>query len=109
MAAVTIYDVARKAGVSPATVSRVFNDSTLVSKTTRQRVLMIARELGYTPLKERADNGRKAVAVFVSSVLNPTLAQMIKGVQSVLRVHDLPMIVFDSDGVCPMRSSSWAS
>lgn len=98
MAAVTIYDVARKAGVSPATVSRVFNDSTLVSKTTRQRVLMIARELGYTPLKERADNGRKAVAVFVSSVLNPTLAQMIKGVQSVLRVHDLPMIVFDSDG-----------
>ncbi len=45
----TIRDVARVSKVSIATVSRVFNDSTLVSGTTRQRVLASASRLGYWP------------------------------------------------------------
>jgi LacI family transcriptional regulator len=48
-AAATIRDVARVSKVSIATVSRVFNDSTLVSGTTRQRVLASASRLGYWP------------------------------------------------------------
>lgn len=98
MADVTIYDVAKKAGVSPATVSRVFNNSTLVSKRTRQRVLMIAQEMGYAGGPSQGTEEAKTVAVFVSSVINPTLGQMVKGVQSVLREHGYSMIVFDSDG-----------
>jgi len=48
-AAATIRDVARVSKVSIATVSRVFNESKLVSGTTRQRVLASASRLGYWP------------------------------------------------------------
>lgn len=95
---VTIYDIAKVAGVSPATVSRVFNNSTLVSKKTKERVIVTARELGYTTGKEHHGLESKTIAVFVSSVLNPTLTRMIKGVQSVVKEQGVSMIVYDSDG-----------
>ncbi len=47
--AATIRDVARRAGVSISTVSRVLNDSASVNETKRRLVLEAARELGYTP------------------------------------------------------------
>jgi LacI family transcriptional regulator len=46
---VTIKDVARRAGVSPMTVSRAVNGSEYVSETTRRTVLRAVRELGYSP------------------------------------------------------------
>jgi DNA-binding LacI/PurR family transcriptional regulator len=46
---VTIRDVARRAGVSTATVSYVLNDSRPVGKETRRRVLQAVKELGYRP------------------------------------------------------------
>jgi LacI family transcriptional regulator, galactose operon repressor len=46
---VTIKDVARLAGVSVATVSRVYNDSHLVRQETRERVRRVAEQLGYSP------------------------------------------------------------
>lgn len=46
---VTIRDVARRAGVSTATVSYVLNDSRPVSQETRRRVLAVVQELGYRP------------------------------------------------------------
>jgi len=49
-AVVTIHTVARRAGVSTATVSRVLMGSAPVSEATRGRVLAAARELGYSPL-----------------------------------------------------------
>ena len=45
----TLYDVAKLAGVSPKTVSRVFNESHLVTEATRQRVMAIVQELDYHP------------------------------------------------------------
>ena len=44
-----IYDIADKAGVSIATVSRVLNDSPNVRAQTRDRVLEVIRQEGYTP------------------------------------------------------------
>ena len=44
-----IYDVSKKAGVSIATVSRVINGNSNVSDKTRQKVLNVMTELGYTP------------------------------------------------------------
>ena len=50
-APVTLRDVARMAGVHPATVSRALNEETrsLVNEETAQRVLRTAEKLGYTP------------------------------------------------------------
>ena len=47
--AVTIHEVARHAGVSPMTVSRVMNSNSNVRDTTRERVMRAVRELNYTP------------------------------------------------------------
>ncbi len=46
---VNIYDVSEKAGVSIATVSRVINGNSNVSEKTKQRVLSVMKEIGYTP------------------------------------------------------------
>lgn len=45
----TIYEVARRSGVSTATVSRVMREGTGFSEATRDRVLQVARELGWVP------------------------------------------------------------
>lgn len=45
----TIYDIAKKAGVSPTTVSKVFNNYTDVSQKTKEKVLRVAQEIGYVP------------------------------------------------------------
>ena len=47
--AATIKDVAKKAGVSISTVSRVINDSKPVSTEVKQRVLDVVKELNYKP------------------------------------------------------------
>jgi len=46
---VTIYDVAKRAGVSTATVSRVINGSSFVTEETRQRVEKAVTDLDYVP------------------------------------------------------------
>jgi LacI family transcriptional regulator len=45
----TIYDVAKKAGVSPATVSRVINKYPFISAPVRQRVQEVIKETGFVP------------------------------------------------------------
>jgi DNA-binding LacI/PurR family transcriptional regulator len=98
--AVTIYDIAKEAQVSPATVSRALSGSTLVSERTRERVIDVAKELGY--IGGSAQSGVLAkgqtIAVFISNVLNPALALMVKGVQNVLKNEGYSMILYDSDG-----------
>jgi DNA-binding LacI/PurR family transcriptional regulator len=96
---ITIYDIARAAGVSPSTVSRALSGSTLISKKTRDRVQELAHRLGY--FDQQVAKGGKVtgnIAVFVSDVTNPVLAQMIKGVQNRLSEAEIGMLVIDSDG-----------
>lgn len=45
----TIYDIAKAAGVSPATVSKVFNNYSDVSQKTKDKVMGIVKEMGYVP------------------------------------------------------------
>ncbi|RRJ65002.1 LacI family transcriptional regulator [Paenibacillus oralis] len=46
---ITIYDIARKTGLSPTTVSKVFNGYSDVSEKTRRKILDTAEQLGYVP------------------------------------------------------------
>lgn len=68
---VTIKDVAKTAGVSPMTVSRVLNDRPDVSPTTRRRIQKIIDELGYSPsaIARNLSRGRSSTIGVVSSAL----------------------------------------
>jgi len=79
----TIRDVARRAGVSAATVSRVLNDSPLVLEPTRERVRAAVDELGYR-LNATARNlsiGRAmAIGVVVPFFTAPSVIERLRGV-----------------------------
>jgi LacI family transcriptional regulator len=81
----SITEVARRAGVSPATASRVVSEADYpVSAATRERVLEAARELDYVPnalarglLKSRVP----VVAVIVHDITDPYFAEVVRGVE----------------------------
>ncbi|MFV0624363.1 LacI family DNA-binding transcriptional regulator [Sphingomonas sp. ac-8] len=96
----TINDVARLAGVSKKTVSRVINNSALLNEDTRKRVEQVIAELGYTPNPQA-----RALALrrnFVIGLIhdNPN-AQMVLGVQhgllEVLRETEFELLVHPVD------------
>ncbi|HUX14398.1 MAG TPA: LacI family DNA-binding transcriptional regulator [Spirochaetia bacterium] len=60
---VTVYDIADRLGISPSTVSRVFNDSILVSSETRERTLEAAEQMGYRKRKIRRQQSRTILNV----------------------------------------------
>ena len=85
---VTTHDVARKAGVSQATVSLVLggNPRARVSASTRERVMHAAGELGYRPnMLARALVQRKSytIGVMVPDLSNPFFMDVVAGVQRV--------------------------
>src|SRR5829696_762629 len=79
----TIRDVARRAGVSPATVSRVLNDSPLVVEPTRERVRAAVDELGYrlNATARTLSIGRaQAVGVVVPFFTTHSVIERLRGV-----------------------------
>lgn len=82
----TLVQIAEKAGVSPAVVSRVLNgDQTLrVSEETRSRVLRIASEMDYAPnIAARSLRSSKSglIALVVHDVSNPVYSEIVRGAQ----------------------------
>ena len=76
---ITIKDVARVAGVSKATVSRVLNGSENVSKATKNRVLKVIEELNYQPnfmARGLVKQKSYSIAIIVPDIRNPFFAQM---------------------------------
>lgn len=84
---VRIGDVAKLAGVSPATVSRVISGSRPVSESIRERVLDAARRFDYQPsqLARNLRRGQAAtVGVLVSDIENPHFASMVRTIEAAL-------------------------
>src|SRR5215216_6373132 len=79
-----IKDVAERAGVSPATVSRVLNGAASVRAEYRERVLRVIEELGYRP-NRLASNLRhqkaEMIGVVISDIENPHFTQMVRAVE----------------------------
>ncbi len=87
---VTMEDVARKAGVSIKTVSRVVNGQGEISDATRQRVLAVIEELSYRPniLARGLVSGRTlSIALIIPQITDPFFPDVVLGVESVARRH----------------------
>ncbi|MEV0582587.1 LacI family DNA-binding transcriptional regulator [Nonomuraea sp. NPDC050310] len=96
----TIYDVARHAGVSAATVSRVANGRATVDPVLAERVRQAMSELKYRP-NAVARNLRKSRttlwAVIISDVGNPFFTAMVRGVEDVAQQAGFSVVLCNSD------------
>jgi DNA-binding LacI/PurR family transcriptional regulator len=97
---VSVVAVAHRAGVSPATVSRVLGGRVRVSAETRARVLQAIEELGYRPNEVarslRAGRGR-AVALVTGDIEQGINAALAKNVQSELEELGLDLLLFNME------------
>lgn len=85
---VNIIEVARRAEVSVATVSRVFNGVPTVKAATRNKVQRVIDELGYVPsagAREMGANHSMNIGVIVPSVYNMFFAEVLDGIEDYLR------------------------
>ena len=92
----SIVDVAQRAGVSVATVSRALRDMPNVSKATRDRVLRAAQELDYaaSPLASGLVTGRvRAVGVVLPYAGRWFFAEVIRGIEEALRDHGYDLVL----------------
>lgn len=86
----TIYDISEKAGVSIATVSRVLNGSTSVSERTRQRVLDVIQQCGYTPnafARGLGLNTMRTIGIMCADSSDLYLAKAVYHIERKLRSH----------------------
>jgi len=96
---VTIKDVAKLAGVSISTVSRVINDSKPVSKEVREKVLEIVKETGYRPndvARSLVTRRSYLIGVIVNDLSNSYVAEMVKGVEEVGKMYDFDILLCSS-------------
>jgi LacI family transcriptional regulator len=92
----TIKDVARIAGVSVASVSRVINNGPKVSQETRDRVSKIMRDLGYTPnANARALVKRKSmtIGVVIPELTDPFFANLAHSVDAIARQNNMQLLL----------------
>ncbi len=95
----TIRDVAREAGVSIATVSRVFNDSSLVSERTGRLVREAAARLNYWPngaARSLITNRTHALGVLLPDMHGEFFSEVIRGVDLAARRHGFHVLVSSS-------------
>lgn len=100
----TIYDVAERADVGIATVSRVLNDSAQVSATTRKRVLAAIRELKYRPSQPARDlsrgrglEQRLTIGVIVPFFTRPAFVERLHGVEVAVAEHNYELIIYNAE------------
>ncbi len=89
-------DVARQAGVSVATVSRVINSTAPVTQDTAERVWMAVRDLGYEinhVAKSLRQGATHTVAVLVGDLGNPFYSDFIKGIEMAAQCARLSVMV----------------
>ncbi len=97
---VTIYDVAREAGVSMATVSRVVNGNPNVKPTTRKKVLEAIERLGYRPnavARGLASKKTTTVGVVIPDISSIFFAELARGIEDIANMYKYNIILCNSD------------
>jgi LacI family transcriptional regulator len=104
----TIYAVAKKAGVSIATVSRVLNDSPKPTAETRAKVLEAVRELGYQPSAAArclAGNATETIALIFPQISGPFYSEIIQGAEAQAHQYHYHLLIYgvrDRQGSDPL-------
>ena len=104
----TIRDVAARAGVSVATVSRVLNENGYVNKETEQRVRRAIQELNYRPnMVARGLANRKTgtIAVILPDIKNPFFSELARAVEDTARAGGFTVIFCNCDDLGPRQKS----
>ncbi|MEG9297172.1 catabolite control protein A [Mangrovibacillus sp. Mu-81] len=97
---ITIYDVAREASVSMATVSRVVNGNPNVKPATRKKVLEVIERLGYRPnavARGLASKKTTTVGVIIPDISNIFYAELARGIEDIATMYKYNIILSNSD------------
>ncbi|MFT8838106.1 catabolite control protein A [Liquorilactobacillus satsumensis] len=97
---ITIYDVAREAAVSMATVSRVVNGNPNVKPATRKKVLEVIERLDYRPnavARGLASKKTTTVGVIIPDVTNIYFSSLARGIDDVATMYKYNIILANSD------------
>ncbi|MCY0879893.1 MAG: LacI family DNA-binding transcriptional regulator [Firmicutes bacterium] len=96
----TMRDVAREAGVSPMTVSRVLNDPSQVHPETRERVVAAMARLNYTPhrvnFRRHQTVQHRVLALILADMTNPFFTQIARGVEGIARQYGYGLILHNT-------------
>lgn len=98
--AVTIYDVARDANVSMATVSRVVNGNQNVKPSTRRKVLESIERLGYRPnavARGLASKKTTTIGVIVPDISTRFYGELSRGIADIATMYEYNIILSNSD------------
>lgn len=89
--ATSIKDVAREAGVSIATVSRVLNDIDVVNEDTKKKVLDAIKKLGYRPnivARSLKTQRTKTIGILVPDISSGFYPEIVRGAEDVASIYD---------------------
>ena len=98
--ATSIKDVAREAGVSIATVSRVLNDIDVVNEDTKKKVLDAIKKLGYRPnivARSLKTQRTKTIGILIPDISNQLYPEIVRGAEDVSNIYDYNVILCNSD------------
>ncbi|WP_340103056.1 LacI family DNA-binding transcriptional regulator [Rhodohalobacter sp. 8-1] len=90
----TIYDIAKAAGVSIATVSRVFNEKGRVRESTRNKVLAVADKMGYHPqvfAQGLARKKKNSIMMFIPIISNHFFMEVLSAIQDKLTAKNFEL------------------
>lgn len=97
---ITIYDVAREAGVSMATVSRVVNGNKNVKENTRKKVLEVIERLDYRPnavARGLASKKTTTVGVVIPNIANSYFSILARGIDDIAAMYKYNIVLASSD------------
>ena len=96
----TIYDVARLAGVSTATVSRALNGTGQVAEAKRAAIDAAVEQLGYRPntiARSLVTRSTQTIALLLPDITNPFYAELVTGIQQLTLERDYTMLLCTTD------------
>lgn len=96
----TIQDVAKAAGVSVATVSRVLNNSPKVAVQTKERVLLTIKKLNYQPNllgRNLRRSETRMILVIIPNIENPFYSSVVKGIEDVAHKNDYNVMLCNTE------------